>query len=94
MPRSAGACPYFYNHKFKSSGTPVARHFGSDYPFGHGLSYTGFDFSDLSLAQEAVDIETATIRTTSTLKISSDPPYRFETRKRTRVWDEIQAVTS
>ena len=49
VPRSAGACPYFYNHKFKSSGTPVARHFGSDYPFGHGLSYTTFAFSDLKL---------------------------------------------
>ncbi len=47
VPRSAGASPYFYNHKFKSSGTPIARHFGSRYPFGHGLSYTEFSFEDL-----------------------------------------------
>lgn len=49
IPRSAGASPYFYNHKFKSSGTPIARHFGSRYPFGYGLSYTAFSFEDLVL---------------------------------------------
>ncbi len=56
VPRSAGASPYFYNHKFKSSGTPIARHFGSRYPFGHGLSYTSFAFSDPRLETETVDI--------------------------------------
>ncbi len=62
VPRSAGAAPYFYNHKFKSSGTPIARHFGSDYPFGHGLSYTSFVYEDLRLETPQVDIETGTIR--------------------------------
>ncbi len=57
IPRSAGACPYHYNHKFKSAGTPIARHFGSDYPFGHGLSYTTFDYSDLTLAASEVASE-------------------------------------
>jgi beta-glucosidase len=57
FPRSAGAMPYFYNHKLKSGGTPIALHFGSRYPFGHGLGYTDFEFSDLHVAQELVDIE-------------------------------------
>jgi beta-glucosidase len=54
VPKSAGAAPYFYNHKFKSSGTPIARHFGSRYPFGHGLSYTQFAFEDLAIAAAEV----------------------------------------
>jgi len=57
IPRSAGACPYHYNHKFKSAGTPIARHFGSDYPFGHGLSYTAFEYSDLALTSSDVPNE-------------------------------------
>jgi beta-glucosidase len=49
VPKNVGAVPYYYNHKMKSAGTPIARHFGSRYPFGHGLAYTSFDFTDLSI---------------------------------------------
>ena len=38
VPKNVGAVPYYYNHKMKSAGTPIARHFGSRYPFGHGQS--------------------------------------------------------
>lgn len=56
VPRSVGAVPYVYNHKFKSSGTPVAFHFGSRYPFGHGLGYTSFEYADLTVEEERVAI--------------------------------------
>jgi len=55
VPRNVGAVPYYYNHKMKSAGTPIARHFGSRYPFGHGLSYTRFEFADLALDATEVD---------------------------------------
>ena len=67
-PRSAEAGPYFYNHKFMSSGTPVARHFGRDCPFGHGLSCTRFAFDDLELESHQVDIATGTVRLAFTLR--------------------------
>lgn len=68
VPKSAGAAPYFYNHKFKSSGTPIARHFGSRYPFGHGLSYTDFAYSDLVLAKDEVDTATGEIGLSVTIR--------------------------
>ncbi|KEP68350.1 BglX [Thioclava dalianensis] len=68
VPRSAGASPYFYNHKFKSSGTPIARHFGSRYPFGHGLSYTAFAYEDLALEAPQVDIETGEVALSFTIR--------------------------
>ena len=67
IPKNAGAVPYYYNHKLKSAGTPIAFHFGSRYPFGYGLSYTQCAFSDVILEQRSVDIETGEIRVRCTI---------------------------
>ncbi|HEX3383449.1 MAG TPA: glycoside hydrolase family 3 N-terminal domain-containing protein [Paraburkholderia sp.] len=67
VPKSAGAVPYVYNHRLKSAGTPVAYHFGCRYPFGFGLGYTPFRYSDLALAHGEVPLENGTIELSFTV---------------------------
>jgi beta-glucosidase len=68
VPKNVGAVPYYYNHKMKSAGTPIALHFGSRYPFGHGLGYTRFEFADLALDAGEVDTAGGTIRVRFTVR--------------------------
>ncbi|EOU1338722.1 glycoside hydrolase family 3 N-terminal domain-containing protein [Cronobacter malonaticus] len=57
VPKSAGAMPYYYNHKLKSGGTPYAFHFGSRYPFGYGKTWTTFRYGELEIAQARVPMD-------------------------------------
>jgi hypothetical protein len=68
VPKNVGAVPYYYNHKLKSAGTPIALHFGSRYPFGHGRSYTQFEFADMRVDAAQVDAATGTIGVRFTLR--------------------------
>jgi beta-glucosidase-like glycosyl hydrolase len=74
VPESAGAMPYSYNHKLKSGGTPIALHFGSRYPFGHGLGYTRFEYRNLSLDSAQVPIEGGEVRLSVEIANVGDAP--------------------
>lgn len=70
IPKSAGAMPYYYNHKLKSGGTPFAFHFGSRYPFGFGKTWAEFDYSPLQFASDAVPNDNGVVNVSVTISNS------------------------
>jgi beta-glucosidase len=55
--QGAGTQPGFYNHKFLAGGIPRLPEFEPVFPFGHGLSYTDFEYTGLSLSSSDVPID-------------------------------------
>ncbi|MBV8969534.1 MAG: glycoside hydrolase family 3 C-terminal domain-containing protein [Verrucomicrobia bacterium] len=72
IPKNAGAIPFYYNHKLKSGGTPIAFHFGSKYCFGYGKTYTQFDYASLVLGQRQTNINDGTVELSFTLTNTGD----------------------
>ncbi len=55
--RGAGVQPLFYNQKYLSRGIPRMPETDPVFPFGHGLSYTIFEYMDLSLSAKEISVD-------------------------------------
>ncbi|MDX1994712.1 MAG: glycoside hydrolase family 3 N-terminal domain-containing protein [bacterium] len=95
FPRAAGQVPVYYNHKpsggrsnwhtnyVDQSTTPL-------FPFGHGLSYTRFTYSDLSLShQQITPLETLTI----SLTVKNTGEYAGDEVVQLYIADPVASVT-
>lgn len=54
FPRSVGQIPFYYNHKPTSMHKYVDELSGPLFAFGHGLSYTTFEYSDLKIMPQQI----------------------------------------
>jgi len=88
FPRSVGQVPIFYNYKPSAMRSNwyvdyVAEKVTPLYPFGHGLSYTAFDYGDLFISREqatrgeSVDVS---LKVTNTGSVAGDEVVQFYIR--------------
>ncbi|MFN1834209.1 beta-glucosidase BglX [Balneola sp. MJW-20] len=96
VPRHVGQVPIYYNHK--NTGRPVPQqgdagtvfwsHYTDEsndpqYPFGYGLSYTSFEYSDLRLSKPSMAMEeeiTVSVNVTNTGERAGEEVVQFYIR--------------
>jgi beta-glucosidase len=100
FPRSVGQIPIYYNHK--STGRPMNgntfQKFRSDYmdisnaplfPFGYGLSYTNFNYSDIKLSSNSM---TAAGKITATVNVKNTGNYDGEEVVQLYIGDPVASI--
>jgi len=101
FPRTVGQIPIYYNHKntgrpYDGNGSGKFKSYYMDisndplYPFGFGLSYTSFDYSDLKLDKSALK---GNETLTATVSISNTGKYAGEETVQLYISDPVASVT-
>ena len=90
FPKSVGQIPWAFPFKPGSTGRGFARVSGDLYPFGHGLSYTTFEFSDLKIWNpEISDGDTLTV----TCKVKNTGKYAGDEVAQLYLNDETSSIS-
>jgi beta-glucosidase len=88
IPRSVGQVPVFYNHKPSGMHSNIYGDYMDDkvsplFPFGHGLSYTEFEYANLKVDKQKVSVG-GTVNISMTVKntgqLSGDEVIQFYVR--------------
>jgi len=99
FPKNIGQVPIYYNHK--NTGRPAGKDFQkfqSNYldvsneplfPFGYGLSYTNFTYSDIQLSDSAM---TAGKSITATITLTNSGNYDGEETVQMYIFDPVASV--
>lgn len=91
IPKHVGQLPVFYNHKPYVHESPyISGAYSPLYPFGYGLSYSNFEYSNLTLSKEAIVVGEsikATITVTNTSDLEADEVVQLYIR------DMVSSVT-
>ena len=101
FPRSVGQIPIYYNHKntgrpYDGKGSGKFKSYYMDisndplYPFGYGLSYTNFDYSDLKLSKNNLKGDETL---TATVSITNTGKYAGEETVQLYISDPVASVT-
>ncbi|MEQ8881658.1 MAG: beta-glucosidase BglX [Cyclobacteriaceae bacterium] len=86
FPQNTGQIPIYYNHKHTGRPLPEGKWFQKFtsnyldvsneplYPFGYGLSYTSFEYGELSLSADELSGDESTLTVSVTVKNIGDQP--------------------
>ncbi len=91
FPRSVGQIPFYYNHKPSSKHNYVDIDNTPLYAFGHGLSYSTFEYSELKISPEIVTTD-ASVAVTLHVKNTSETAGTEVVQLYVR--DEVSSVTT
>ncbi len=91
FPRSVGQIPFYYYHKPSSKHNYVDLQKGPLFVFGHGLSYTTFEYSGIQISPETMAIDG-----TATIKVSVKNTGSVEGTEVVQLYvrDEVGSVTT
>ena len=99
FPRTVGQVPIYYNHKNTGRPGDLNNHYTSKYldlpltplyPFGYGLSYTTFEYSDLNLSSKKISNEDSLI---VSIKVKNTGKYDGEEVVQFYIQDLVGSVT-